>query len=186
MTSIILLLEKVKVDFYNKISSDNPKSCFLKLMENKRNSKMLLHYKTMDMLNLMDFAKTFKHNCKPELHKRESIDIFTDSFSLFREKNKCMCGSSNALCYERVHSSSTHNSFSCGEDVIRACRANKAECQWTRTLHTVPSVSAIIAHLTLRANVGTQLRTCIVLDGYFSLGKTSGPTTKAVGSDVLP
>ena len=46
-------------------------------------------------------------------------------------------------------------------------------------------VSAIIADLALRVFVGIHLRTCIVLHGYFCLGKTSGPTTKAVGSEVL-
>ena len=31
--------------------------------------------------------------------------------------------------------------------------------------------------------IGVQLCTFIVLHGYFSLGKTSGPTIKAAGSD---
>ena len=33
--------------------------------------------------------------------------------------------------------------------------------------------------------VGIHLPTCIVLHGYLSLGKTSGPTMKAAGSEVL-
>ena len=52
--------------------------------------------------------------------------------------------------------------------------------------NAVPPVSAIIADLTLRAFVAVHLRTCIVLHGYFSLSKTSGPTKKAAaGSKVL-
>ena len=47
-------------------------------------------------------------------------------------------------------------------------------------------MSAIIADLALHAFVVVHLHSCIVLHGYFSLGKTSGPTTKAVGSEALP
>ena len=46
-------------------------------------------------------------------------------------------------------------------------------------------VSVIMADLTLRAFVGVYLHTCIVLHGYFSLSKTSGPTMKAAGSEIL-
>ena len=49
----------------------------------------------------------------------------------------------------------------------------------------VPPVSGIIADLAVHAFVGVHLRTCIVLHGYFSLSKTSGPTKKAAGSEVL-
>ena len=51
--------------------------------------------------------------------------------------------------------------------------------------NAVLPISAIIADLALHAFVGIHLRTFIVLHGYFSLGKTSGPTTKAAGSEVL-
>ena len=51
--------------------------------------------------------------------------------------------------------------------------------------HPVVPVSAIIADLALRAFVGIHLRTCIVLHGYFCLGKTIGPTTKAANSEFL-
>ena len=51
--------------------------------------------------------------------------------------------------------------------------------------NTVPPVSAIIADLTLRAFASVHLCTCIVLHGYFSPGKTSGPTMKAANSEVL-
>ena len=45
-------------------------------------------------------------------------------------RNKCMCSSSDALCYRCVRSCAIHNSFALyGGDVIRACRAKKAECQ---------------------------------------------------------
>ena len=47
-------------------------------------------------------------------------------------------------------------------------------------------VSVIIADLALGAFVGVHLHSCIVLHGYFSLGKTSGPTTKTAGSEALP
>ena len=49
----------------------------------------------------------------------------------------------------------------------------------------LPPVSAIIADVTLCAFVGVHLRTCVV-HGYFSLGKTSEPTTKGPGYEVLP
>ena len=42
-----------------------------------------------------------------------------------------------------------------------------------------------IADLTLCALVGIHLCTFIVLHGYFSLSKTSGPTMKVAGSEVL-
>ena len=45
-------------------------------------------------------------------------------------------------------------------------------------------MNAIIADLALRAFVGVHLHSCIALHGYFSLGKTSGPTTKATGSEA--
>ena len=45
--------------------------------------------------------------------------------------------------------------------------------------------SAIIADLTLHSFVSVHLCTCLVLHGYLSLTKTSGPTTKAAGSEVL-
>ena len=51
--------------------------------------------------------------------------------------------------------------------------------------NAVVPVSAIIADLALHTFVGIHLHTCIVLHGYFSLGKTSGPTKKAAGSEVL-
>ena len=38
----------------------------------------------------------------------------------------------------------------------------------------------LFSDLTLRILVGAHIRTFIVLHGYFSLGKTSGPTTKAL------
>ena len=47
-------------------------------------------------------------------------------------------------------------------------------------------MSAIIADLALRAFVGVHLHSCIALHGYFSPGKTSGPTTKAADSEALP
>ena len=48
-----------------------------------------------------------------------------------------------------------------------------------------PFVNAIIADLILCAFVGIHLHTCIELHEYFSLGKTTGPTTKAAGSEAL-
>ena len=51
--------------------------------------------------------------------------------------------------------------------------------------NAVPPVSAITADLALCAFVSVHLCTCIVLHGYFSLDKTSGPTTKAAGREVL-
>ena len=51
--------------------------------------------------------------------------------------------------------------------------------------NAVPPVSAIITDLALHAFVGIHLHTCIVLHGYFSLGKISGPTTKPAGSELL-
>ena len=39
--------------------------------------------------------------------------------------------------------------------------------------------------LTLRALVGVHLRIYIALHGYVSLGNTSGPTSKAAGSEIL-
>ena len=45
-------------------------------------------------------------------------------------RNKCLCCSSHALCYGRVRSCATHNSFASYDgNVIRACRANKADRQ---------------------------------------------------------
>ena len=52
--------------------------------------------------------------------------------------------------------------------------------------NTVLPVHAIIADLILHAFVSVHVRACIVLHGYFALGKTNGPTTKAAGSEVLP
>ena len=50
-------------------------------------------------------------------------------------RNKCMCESSQALCYGHKRSCAIHNSFApYGSDVIFACRANKTECWWTQTL----------------------------------------------------
>ncbi len=49
---------------------------------------------------------------------------------------------------------------------------------------SVPPVSAF-CRLDSPCIVGVHLRTCIVLHGYFPLGKTSGPTTKATGSEDL-
>ena len=43
----------------------------------------------------------------------------------------------------------------------------------------------VTADLALHAFVGIHLHTCIILHGYFSLGKTSGQTKKATGSEVL-
>ena len=43
-----------------------------------------------------------------------------------------------------------------------------------------------MADLALHAFAGVHLHSCIVLYGYFSLGKTSGPVTKAAGSEALP
>ena len=50
---------------------------------------------------------------------------------------------------------------------------------------STPPVISIICRPDFRALVGVHLRTFIILHGYFSLGKTSGPTTKAAGSKVL-
>ena len=45
-------------------------------------------------------------------------------------RNKCMCGSSHAICNGCVQSCAIHNSFALYDgEVICACRANKAECQ---------------------------------------------------------
>ena len=52
-------------------------------------------------------------------------------------RNKCMCCISHALCYGRVRSCAIHNFASHGRDVIRACRVNNAECQWTRNRVTM-------------------------------------------------
>ena len=43
----------------------------------------------------------------------------------------------------------------------------------------------LFADVNFRAIVGVHLRTFKVLHGYFSVGKASGPTTKAAGSEVL-
>ena len=50
---------------------------------------------------------------------------------------------------------------------------------------SVPTVSAILCRPDFRAIVGVHLRTFKVLHGYFSLGKSSGRTTKAAGNEVL-
>ena len=44
--------------------------------------------------------------------------------------NKCMCCSSNALCYGDVRLCVSHNSLASYDgDVICVCHANKADCQ---------------------------------------------------------
>ena len=43
----------------------------------------------------------------------------------------------------------------------------------------------LFADLTFHALVGVHPSTYIALHGYFSLGKTSVPKTKAAGSEVL-
>ena len=48
---------------------------------------------------------------------------------------------------------------------------------------SVSPVSAVICRP--KIIVGVHLRTLKILHGYFSLGKTSGPTTKVAGSEVL-
>ena len=45
-------------------------------------------------------------------------------------REKCMCCSSPALCYGHMRSSAIHNSFTSHYGiVIRACHANRADCQ---------------------------------------------------------
>ena len=46
-----------------------------------------------------------------------------------------VCGSSPALCYGRLRSCAIHKYFaSCDGGFIRACRAKRADCQWTKVL----------------------------------------------------
>ena len=45
-------------------------------------------------------------------------------------RNRCLCCSSHALCYGRMRSCATHNSFASYDgNIICACCANKADCQ---------------------------------------------------------
>ena len=54
-----------------------------------------------------------------------------------------------------------------------------------KTSSAVLPVSAIIADFALSALTGVHLCSCIVLYGYFTLCKTSGPTAKAADSEIL-
>ena len=119
----------------------------------------------------------------PDVYRFHSNDSYIWSASLTTAFCfwKHMSGSSHALCYTPVRSCAIHNSFtSYGGDVICA--------------NPVPLVSAIIAYFTLREFVSVHL--CMLhlhLIHYLysiawvsiSSGKTSGPTTKAAGSEVL-
>ena len=57
------------------------------------------------------------------------------SFQSVLGRNKCMCCSSNALCYGCMWSCDSFASYD--GDVICACHANKAYCQWTQTLSSL-------------------------------------------------
>ena len=53
-------------------------------------------------------------------------------------RNKYMWGSSHMLCCGCMGSCAIHVSFALhGGDIICACCANKAECQWTRALSSL-------------------------------------------------
>ena len=56
---------------------------------------------------------------------------------------------------------------------------------WETTETTLPPVSAAIADSIFRDLIGVYLRTCNLMQGFWSVGKTSGPTTKASGSESL-
>ena len=79
--------EKVRLDFYSNVSDVIPKSCFVELMENKRNSCTLKEIDT-DIPTLKEFARNFKENCDPELNVKELNDLFTDSLILSDEQIK--------------------------------------------------------------------------------------------------
>ena len=56
---------------------------------------------------------------------------------------------------------------------------------WETTMTTLPYVSADTADSIFRDLIGVYLHIYYLLEGFWSLGKTSGPTTKATGSKAL-
>ena len=64
------------------------------------------------------------------LMKKKTNYCRTDLLQSLSGRNKCLWCSSHALCYGRVRSCATYNSFASYDgNVIRACRANKADRQ---------------------------------------------------------
>ena len=65
------------------------------------------------------------------------------------ERNKCMCCSSHALCYDSMRLCAIHNSFACNDvDMIHACHAYRADYQWTQTLSNLDHIEqALTFHL---------------------------------------
>ena len=76
--------QSIHEDFFSSAHTIIPKSCFVKLMQGKKNRVTTPTY----VLSLNDFAEGFKENCSPELNIEDLNDIFTDSLLLPTEQIK--------------------------------------------------------------------------------------------------
>ena len=76
--------QSIREDFFSSAHTIIPKSCFVELMQGKKNRVTTSTY----VPSLNDFAESFKENCSPELNIEDLNDIFTDSLLLSTEQIK--------------------------------------------------------------------------------------------------
>ena len=76
--------QSIRKDFFSSTPIIIPKSCFVELMQSKKNRVTTSTY----VPSLNDFAEGFKENCSPELNIEDLSDLFTDSLLLSTEQIK--------------------------------------------------------------------------------------------------
>ena len=76
--------QSIREDFFSRIHTVIPKSCFVELMQGKKNRVTTSTY----VPSLNHFAESFKENCSPELNIEDLNDIFTCSLLLSTEQVK--------------------------------------------------------------------------------------------------
>ena len=118
-----LLFEKMKPWSTNSSSVyyHSHKCCELVFLNSANKSVSGNFFSLFSSVNINKIQKNNKQIC---------THFFRHIVQSVSGRNKCLCCISHALCYGRVQSCATHNSFaSCNGNVICACRANKADRQ---------------------------------------------------------
>ena len=91
----------------------------------------------LDIAKSISISQLIKNKSKDLQHLLNYFNGTTISVSYLLElqSNECMCGSSDVLCFWLLWLCAIHSSFAWyDEGVICGCHANKADCQWPRSL----------------------------------------------------
>ena len=76
--------QSIRKNIFSSTQAVIPKSCFVELMQGKKNRVTTSTY----LPSLNDFAESFKENCSSELNIEDLSDIFTDSLLLSSQQIK--------------------------------------------------------------------------------------------------